>query len=254
MALENGLFVSKIMHARQRPQRNAFTYGAYYLSFALDDMARLDETPGLSCNRRNIFSFFEKDHAGGSVPLDGWVRKILADWQVPQADGRIVLVTLPRLFGFVFNPVSFFFCLDKSGALRAVVSEVHNTFGDRHCYVSFHDDRRVIVQDDILQAKKVFHVSPFIAVTGHYVFRFAYRDDKIGVWIDHHDDSGLLLQTSIAGKRVPLTGMNLLKAFFRHPMMTLKVITLIHYQALRLWMKGIRYIRRPPAPDKEVSR
>jgi DUF1365 family protein len=254
MALENGLFLSKIMHARQRPKRNAFTYGAYYLSFALDDMKRLGETPGLSCNRGNLFSFFEKDHAGGDGPLEPWVRKILADWQVPQADGRIVLVTLPRLFGFVFNPVSFFFCLDKAGSLRAVISEVHNTFGDRHCYISFHDDRRVITQDDQLQSQKVFHVSPFIKVTGHYVFRFAYHADKIGVWVDHHDGEGLLLQTSIAGRRVPLTGLNLLKAFFRYPMMTLKVITLIHYQALRLWMKGIRYISRPPAPEEEVSR
>lgn len=254
MALENGLYLTKIMHARQRPKRNAFTYGAYYLSFALDEMQRLAETTGLSCNRGNIFSFFEKDHADKKTPLEPWVRKILADWQVPQADGRIVLVALPRLFGFVFNPVSFFFCLDKSGALRAVISEVHNTFGDQHCYISFHDDRRVIAQDDQLQAKKVFHVSPFIKVAGHYVFRFAYHEDKIGVWVDHHDEEGLLLQTSIAGKRVPLTGLNLLKAFFRHPMMTLKVITLIHYQALRLWVKGIRYISRPPAPNEEVSR
>ena len=254
MALENGLFVGKIMHARQRPTRNAFTYGAYYLCFPLGEMKRLGEAAIVSVNRGNLFSFFEKDHAGGKAPLEPWVREILARWEIPQADGRIVLVTLPRLFGYVFNPVSFFFCLDRAGALRAVVSEVHNTFGDRHCYISFHEDRRVITQDDTLQSQKLLHVSPFIAVTGHYVFRFAYREDKIGVWVDHHDADGLLLSTSIAGKRVRLSCANLLKAFFRYPMMTLKVVALIHYQALRLWMKGIRYISRPKAPEEEVSR
>ncbi|MDI1226801.1 MAG: DUF1365 domain-containing protein [bacterium] len=254
MALTNGLFISKVAHARQRPKKNSFWYGVYYLAFPLDEMARLAECALLSVNRGNLFSFHEKDHDTGGLPVDAWARKILAEWEVPQADGRIVLVTLPRLFGYVFNPVSFFFCLDKAGALRAVISEVHNTFGDKHSYICFHDDRRPVTQDDFMQADKQLHVSPFIKVDGHYVFRFAYGEEKLGVWIDHHDADGLLLTTSIIGKREPLTTGNMLKAFFRYPLVTFKVMTLIHYQALRLWMKGVKYIKRPPAPQTEVSR
>lgn len=254
MALTNGLFISKVAHARQRPKKNSFWYGVYYLSFPLDAMARLAESAVLSVNSGNLFSFYEKDHDTGGLPVEDWARKILAEWSVAQADGRIVLVTLPRLFGYVFNPVSFFFCLDKAGALRAVISEVHNTFGDKHSYICFHDDQRPITQDDFMKADKALHVSPFIKVEGHYIFRFAYGEEKLGVWIDHHDADGLLLTTSITGKRVPLTTGNLLKAFFRYPLVTFKVMTLIHYQALRLWMKGIKYIRRPPAPQTEVSR
>ncbi|MDF3023383.1 MAG: hypothetical protein K0R10_744 [Alphaproteobacteria bacterium] len=191
MVLSNGLFISKVAHTRMRPKRNSFWYGVYYLSFPLDEMKRLAECALLSVNRGNLFSFHENDHATGGLAIESWARKVLADWQVPQADGRVVLVTLPRLFGYVFNPVSFFFCLDKAGALRAVISEVHNTFGDVHSYICFHDDRRPITQDDFMQADKKLHVSPFIKVEGHYVFRFAYGEEKLGVWIDHHDADDL---------------------------------------------------------------
>lgn len=254
MALSNGLFLSKVSHARQRPKKNSFWYGVYYLAFPLDEMNRLAECAILSVNSGNLFSFHEKDHATNGLPVEAWGRKILSDWQVPQANGRIILVSLPRLFGYVFNPVSFYFCLDKEGGLRAVISEVHNTFGDKHSYICFHDDRRPIIRDDCMQADKQLHVSPFIKVEGHYVFRFAYGEEKLGVWIDHYDAEGLLLTTSIVGKREPLTTGNMLKAFFRYPFVTFKVMTLIHYQALRLWMKGVKYIKRPAAPKKEVSR
>jgi DUF1365 family protein len=237
-----------------RPKKNGFCYGVYYLSFNLDDMNQLQDCRLLSVNSANLFSFHEKDHGSGGVSPQAWARKILSDWNLPQADGNIVLVTLPRLFGYVFNPVSFFFCLDTNGALRAVISEVHNTFGDKHSYICFHEDRRPITKDDLMRADKQLHVSPFIKVEGHYVFRFAYGEKKIGVWIDHHDADGVLLTTSIVGNREPLTTGNILKAFFRCPFVTLKVMTLIHYQALRLWIKGVKYIKRPPAPQTEVSK
>lgn len=254
MALSNGLFISKVAHARHRPKHNSFWYGVYYLAFPLGEMKRLEECALLSVNRGNLFSFHEKDHATDGLQVQAWARKILSDWQVPQANGPIVLVTLPRLFGYVFNPVSFYFCLDETGGLRAVISEVHNTFGDKHSYICFHDDRRAITQDDFMKADKQLHVSPFIKVEGHYVFRFSYGEEKLGVWIDHHDGDGVLLTTSIIGKRQPLTTANLLKAFFRYPLVTFKVIALIHYQALRLWTKGVKYIKRPPAPKTEISR
>jgi DUF1365 family protein len=156
--------------------------------------------------------------------------------------------------GHVFNPVSFWFCLDKAGALRVVLSEVSNTFGERHCYLSFHEDRRAIVQDDWLRAEKIFHVSPFLDVTGHYLFRFAYREDKIGVWINYHDAEGLMLSTAVVGKRRPLTAANLAWCFIRYPLVTLKVVGLIHFQAVRLWLKRMRYRPKPVPPMTEVSR
>ncbi len=237
------------------PKKNAFSYGVYYLCFALNELAQFKSLSLLSHNRFNLFSFHDKDHGAcnGSAP-DAWIRGILNEWNLPQADGEIVLLSLPRLFGYVFNPVSFWFCLDKQGQLRAVLSEVCNTFGDRHCYISFHDDHRPITANDWLRSEKVFHVSPFIDIKGHYQFRFAYREDKIGVWIDYYDENGKMLSTSVTGRRVPLTSAALLRSFFRYPMVTLKVIGLIHYQALKLWLKGIGYRTRKPMPPTEVSR
>ena len=254
MGLSNGLLITKVAHARLRPKQNRFSYAVYYLCFALEDMPKL-ACRLLSLGRFNLFGFDARDHGGkGKMPLDTWVRGVLEDHGMTQADGKIVLLTLPRVLGYVFNPVSFFFCLDKEGELRAVISEVSNTFGDRHCYLSFVDGGRVMTQDDILQSAKVMHVSPFVEVAGEYHFRFAYRDDKIGVWIDHHDAEGVLITTSLVGKRKELTNFNLLRAFFRYPLITVQVVFLIHYQALKLWLKGVRYQTRPPPPTTEISR
>lgn len=253
MGLSNALLVADVAHARQRPKKNRFHYRVYYLAFALRDMPKLASRL-FSVNRPNLFSFYEKDHGDGQQPVAQWAQSILREWDIPQADGDVVLMVLPRLFGYAFNPVSFWFCLDKEGALRAVISEVKNTFGDRHCYLSFHDDRRPITPDDWLRAEKIFHVSPFITREGYYLFRFFYSEGKIGVWINHHTEEGLLLTTSVVGKRSELTSWALLSCFLRYPMVTFKVIGLIHYQALKLFLKGVRYHRRPEPPTTEVSR
>lgn len=254
MALENGLLIAEVMHARHRPRSNAFRYGVYYLSFALSDLARL-ACGLLSLNRWNLFSFCERDHgAKDADSMEAWIRGTLAEWKIAEADGRIELVTLPRVLGYVFNPVSFWFCFDQENNLRAVLSEVCNTFREKHCYLSFNDDHRPITQDDWLRAEKVFHVSPFMDVSGHYLFRFAFREDRIGVWINHHDENGLMLSTSVTGKRYPLTSARLLWCFFRYPLVTFKVIGLIHYQALKLAVKGMRYRPKPLPPAAEVTR
>ena len=255
MAIENGLLIADVAHARQRPKRNAFHYGVYYLSFAVEDLQKLKQVFLLSLNRFNIFSFHERSHGNrDGSPVEQWIRKTLEEWNIPQADGSIVLVTMPRILGYAFNPVSFWFCLDCEGQLRAVVSEVNNTFGERHCYISFREDRSPIEQNDLLRSEKIFYVSPFIEVRGHYLFRFVYRPDKIAVWIDYYDADGLMLTTSMIGKRIPLTSGNLLFCFFRYPLVTVKVIALIHYHALKLSLKGIRYLYRSSPPTQEVSR
>ncbi len=254
MALERALLIASVAHARLRPKRNAFHYHVYYLCTALREIASLGPLRLLSLNRFNLFSFHDKDHGDAKQKPDEWIAAILAQWNLLQADGDVVLLTMPRLLGYAFNPVSFWFCLDKQGGLRAVLSEVCNTFGEKHCYLTFHDDRRAIGPDDWLRAEKIFHVSPYLTVEGHYQFRFHYAPGRIGVWINHYDQEGLILTTSVAGKRRPLTSPALLACFFRYPLMTLKVVGLIHYQAFRLFLKGVRYIPKPPPPQTEISR
>lgn len=254
MAIANGLLISKIMHARQKPRKHAFTYGAYYLCFALEELKTLGNT-FLSLNQFNLFSFHDRDHASRNGDnIENWIHRLLQEWNITQADGKIVLLTLPRVLGYVFNPVSFWFCLDKLGNLRAVLSEVSNTFGEHHSYLSFHDDHRPITGDDWLEAQKMFHVSPFMKVEGYYRFRFVYSEDKIGVWINYFDEAGMLLATSVTGKRHPLTSANLLKCFFRYPLVTFKVIGLIHFEAVRLLLKRIKYQPKPLPPATEVSK
>ena len=253
MALKNALLIAEVAHARQAPKKNAFRYGLYYLTFALKDKHSL-RMPFLSLNGFNLFSFNDKDYGNKTEMPEEWIRRALAEWSLAEADGDVVLLTLPRVLGYVFNPVSFWFCLDKTGNLRAVVSEVTNTFHDRHCYISFHDDHRAISRDDWLRAEKIFYVSPFMPVEGHYQFRFAYGEDKIGVWINYYQSETLMLTTSLTGKRMELNSYSLIKCFFRYPLLTLKVIGLIHYQAVKLVFKGIRHFTHPAPPSLEISR
>jgi DUF1365 family protein len=255
MALSNGLLVSDVVHVRHVPKRHAFRYTVYYLCFPLSRMAELEAARPLSVNRTGLFSFYEKDHGlGQAAPAEAWIRRRMDEWGLTAADGEVVLLTMPRVMGYVFNPVSFWFCLDKAGQLRAVYAEVNNTFGEQHGYWCFHDDQRPITRDDVLTTRKQFHVSPFFEVTGEYRFRFAYGEEKLGVWIDHDAHGQHVLSTALTGKRQPLTTANLLYCFARYPLVTLKVIMLIHYHALRLVMKGIRYRTKPNPPLQEVSR
>lgn len=254
LAHAHQLLLADVAHARYRPKRNAFHYRVYYLYLALDELSRA-RTRLLSINRPNLFSMYEKDHGtGGATNCEAWIRDVLHQWNITKADGRIRLLTMPRLFCYAFNPVSFWFCFDQNDQLRCVLSEVNNTFGDRHCYLSFHDDQSPITGEDWLTSRKIFHVSPFIPIVGDYHFRFMIDNQRVGVWINHHDDDGLLLTTSLIGKPQKLSDRALLYYCLRYPLVTLKVITLIHYQAVRLMIKGIRYIRRPQPPAEEISR
>ena len=145
MGINNQLLIANVAHARTRPKKNQFHYKVFYLCFALSEMPTLKRLL-LSLDHWNIFSFYERDH---KVNIQATLKK----WNIPQANGQVVVVTMPRVLGYVFNPVSFWFCLDSTGKLRAVLSEVNNTFGDRHCYLSFHDDRRPIGRGSITTMK-----------------------------------------------------------------------------------------------------
>lgn len=252
MALSNGLLVADVAHARLAPKKHSLKYKVYYLCFPLSAMEKLQGRL-LSLKCWNLFGYRERDHGFGGQPNRPWIASLLLQWNVPQADGEVVLLTMPRVLGYGFNPVSFWFCLDKSGALRAVVAEVNNTFGERHCYICLHPDKRPITPQDWLRTDKVFHVSPFFNVRGEYHFRFAYAEERVGVWIDYYDNGQKMLVTSLVGDRRLLSDSSLLKAFFRYPLLTFKVIGLIHYHALRLVMKGIKYHCKPTPPEKEIT-
>jgi DUF1365 family protein len=253
MAIANGLLVAQVVHTRHRPGRNYFRYHVYYLCVPLAALAHACKLWVMRQGRFGLFSFYNRDHAPVNDTPEVWIRRLIVEWKLPEADGDIILLTMPRILGYGFNPVSFWFCLDRAGQLRAVLSEVRNTFGEKHCYWSFHADRRPISADDWLSSQKLFHVSPFLEVIGHYEFRFAYAADKIGVWINYHDADGLMLSTSLAGKRRELTSAALLRCFVRYPLVTFKVIALIHYHAIQLVCRGIRYHRKPAPPSTEIS-
>ncbi|MGD0142009.1 MAG: DUF1365 domain-containing protein [Rhizomicrobium sp.] len=244
---------ASIFHARHRPRRNAFRYSAVYLALATTDLRQSRPAGLFSIDRPNLFGLRTGDYGDRRSPPDAWIRTVLAEWNLREADGEIVLVTMPRVFGFVFNPVSFWLCLDKSGRLRGVLAEVNNTFGERHSYLCFHDDHRPIAPEDRLHARKVFHVSPFIDVKGEYRFRFSYASDRIAIAIDLFDDDGLLLSTTIGGPLRRLTAWRLLRALLINPLLPFKVVGLIHYQALKLWLKKIRHFRKPMPPAVAIS-
>lgn len=252
--LENGFVAAKVMHRRLLPRENHFVYGAYYLCFPLSRLAGASSAL-LRKERWGVFGLYKRDHGArdGSDWLP-WIRGLLEKFGVTAADGDVVLMTMPRVFGYVFNPVSFWFCLDKQGGLRAVLAEVNNTFGESHNYLVFHDDQRMILPDERLKSNKMFYVSPFLEVKGEYLFRFHYQEDRVGVWIDYQTEEGVVLNTYVGGKRTALNDRVLLGAFVKIPLVTLKVIVMIHFQAIKLWLKRVRYVPRPQPPKELNSR
>ncbi len=248
------LFRGRVMHARLRPRRHVFSYRVFFLRFRVDAMDRL-ACPFLSVDGFNLVSIHRRDHGprDGSDLMD-WIRGLLEREGCGFADGEIWLQTFPRVLGYVFNPVSFWLCHDREGRLRAVLCEVNNTFGEHHNYLLAHADGSPIRTDDVMQARKIFHVSPFFPVSGRYSFRFAPARESSVFRIDYEDDEGKLLLTSVSGQGESLRAAALLRCFFAHPWMTVLVIVRIHWQALRLWRKGIPFFSKPVPPTQETSR
>ena len=239
-------------HGRRGATKNAFRYSIDYI--LCDAEAPVPGPTLFSRNRRNVAALFDSDHGG--APGEGrgatWVRDVLRAHDLPDP-ARIELLAQPRFWGHVFNPVSFWLCRDAEGALRVVIAEVTNTFGDRHSYLCYRDDLKPLERDVEVQATKVMHVSPFQPVEGGYTFRFDIQDDHIGIWIDYKTGNKGLIAT-LTGPRQPLTNMGLIKAVFRRPLGSRRVLGLIHWQALKLWWKGAQFRSRPEAPSEEVSR
>ena len=238
-------------HGRKGAVQNRFRYSVDYVLLTPETA----KGPSLfSRNRANLAALHDRDHGGAPGQGQGtaWVRQVLGAHGLP-APARIDLLAQPRLLGHVFNPVSFWLCHDKTGALRCVIAEVSNTFGDRHSYLVHRADHGPITAEDHLSAQKIFHVSPFQPVAGGYVFRFDIRPDRIGIWIDFSAGENGVIAT-LTGPRKPLTNRAILWACLRRPFGSRRVLALIHWQALKLWWKGVSYRPRPEPPADEVSR
>lgn len=252
MAFAPRLLVGQVMHRRLRPAVNAFTYPVFFVQLPVADLARA-AGPLFGIDRGNLLSFHQKDHGprDGS-PLLPWIQTMLRDHGL-RADGEIVLQCFPRVLGYVFNPVSFWFCHDRAGQLIAVLAEVSNTFGEHHNYLVAHPDHRPITAGDELKACKVFHVSPFFPVRGEYRFRFSRQGGVVSIAIDYWEDGHCQLATRLSGREQPLTGRALLGWLARLPLMSFGVVFRIHWQALRLALRRVPFFRKPHPPTEELS-
>ena len=242
----------EVRHTRLKPARHVFNYPTYFLMLPLRAMQR-DGPGALARNRRAALSFHDSDHGDGRPDCLHWLDALLQSEGIADAQGEVWLHTYPRVFGFTFKPVSFWYCHTPAGTLRAIVVEVNNTFGERHCYLL---DAPHYGQE--LRADKVFHVSPFCEIEGGYRFRFM-RTVQDGVErtvarIDHDDATGPLLQTSVAGTLEAVSPASLRKALWRYPAMTYGVVARIHWQALKIWLKRVPFVSKPKPPELFVTR
>ena len=240
---------AETFHGRKGPVKNAFRYTVDYL---LLDPDRSRGPRLFGRNRAGLMSLHDADHGGPPGKGRGapWAREVLAAHALPT--DRVLLLAQPRLLGHVFNPVAFWLAYDHVGNLRGVIAEVTNTYGDRHSYLCHRPDRAPITREDTITAQKIFHVSPFQPVEGRYDFRFDIRPDRVAIWIDYTTTGGGLY-TNLIGPRLPLTTGGILASAFRRPFGSRRVLALIHWQALKLWWKKVRFNHRPAPPREDVS-
>jgi len=249
------LLRAKVFHKRTEPAVNAFTYHVYYLVLPMHARAALPAA-GITRDKFGLCSFYEKDHGlrdGSDSAI--WAQHVLQKFELANTETSLVLVSMPRILGHVFNPVSFWFSLTANGECKSVIAEVNNTFGETHSYVLAHADGRSIMADDVFESDKNFHVSPFLKVEGSYRFRFALSETGMGIWIDYINVEGRTeLLTMVTGKFQPLTRAGLWRMMLAIPLVTLKVIGLIHIQAFKLMGKKVKYLRKPSRPTDEVTK
>lgn len=244
----SALYLGQVTHRRLRPKSHRLAYRVFSMLLDLDELPDLDRSLRLFAhNRWGLFSFLDRDHGVGRGDLRQHVEAQLTEAGIDIEGGPIRLLCYPRLLGYVFNPITVYFCHRPDGAIAAMIYQVDNTFGDRHSYVIPVADGAGRSIDQ--QCEKALHVSPFMSMDMTYRFRIAPPGASVAVAIEVLDAEGPTLEALFAGRRVELTDRALAGAFFRYPLMTLKVMIGIHWEALRLWRKGLRFtvVRQRPS-------
>ena len=241
--MTSSIYNGAVIHKRFKPKKHFFKYNVFSLLIDLSELEDLDKRiKFFSFNKFNLVSFYEKDHGhrDGSSLVE-WIKKNLNENNINSKDIRIKLLCYPRIFGYVFNPLSVFFIYDSSEKLISILYEVKNTFGEQHTYIFKVKDDANLFQHN---CSKKFHVSPFIEMNCNYFFRILKPGEKISVIIDQYQTDEKILYASQDGKRVDFTSKELLKSYLKHPLMTFKIISAIHYEAFKLWTKGIKFIKK----------
>lgn len=249
------LYRGTIGHERLAPRNNSFEYGIYFLLLDLDgidDVAA--ETRLFSRNRFNLFSLHDRDHgARDGTPPRAWIDEVLAEAGINLDGGRVMLLTFPRVLGFRFFPVSYWYCYHQDGTLLAVLAEVNNTFHQNHNYL-LHNEGRPLAWGEQLTAQKIFYVSPFIEISPvEYNFVFAEPGEDLEIAMDVLRDEQTLLQARLKLTGRELSDRTILGAFSRYGPMSLRAIIIIYWQAIKIRSKGITTVPRPAPPEEQTS-
>ena len=241
--MTSSIYNGTVIHKRFKPKIHHFKYKVFSLLIDLSELENLcKKIKFFSYNKFNLVSFYEKDHGnrdGSSLTL--WVKKNLENNNINSKNVRIKLLCYPRILGYVFNPLSVFYVYDESEKLICILYEVKNTFGEQHTYIFKVDDSQNLYQHN---CSKKFHVSPFIEMNCKYFFRLLKPGKKISVIIDQYQTDEKILYASQNGQRADFNSKELIKSYIRHPLMTFKIISAIHFEAFKLWVKGIKFVKK----------
>lgn len=255
MIQASAIYRGGVMHRRLRPRAHRLKYRVFWLLLDLDEIDSLDRRLRFfSRNRFNLLSFHDRDHGDGAgSALRPQIEALLGRAGIDIAGGAIRLLTMPRVLGYVFNPISLYYCHDADGRIVAMVYEVTSTFGLRHAYVipvALEDQAPGLIRQD---TAKALYVSPFMGMEMDYAFRGRAPGECLDLSIDGSDAEGLLITAVMYGERRPLDDRALLAAASAFPFMTLKVVAAIHWEALKIWLKGVGLTRQPPPAPEPVT-
>lgn len=255
MSVASALYFGEVAHLRLRPKRHFLKYRVFWMLLDLAEIDGLDQRLKFFSNARfNLVSFDPRGHGdGSSTPLRAQIMAWLEKAGVDIGEGAIRLLTMPRILGYVFNPISIYYCHNPDGRLAALVYEVTSTFGVRHSYVIPLTDEQSRTGIFRQAAAKALYVSPFMGMDMDYSFRGHTPSEALDVSIEGRDAEGTLITATIDAKRRPMTDKALLGAVVGFPLLTFKVVAAIHWEALRLWIKGVGLTRQPKPPEQAAS-